>query len=772
VNTKTLRQQPSFAASHAGIFLAGGLLAFAALAAYHNCFSVPFIYDDTTAIPGNPSLRHLWPIGPVLSPPAHLTTSGRPIVNLSLAVNYALSGTDVWSYHAFNLAVHILAGLTLFGLVRRTLLRPYFAKPPKGTQGYGGQALASRLAARKSQISDLRSEISGATIPAFIVALIWTLHPLQTESVTYTVQRAESLMGLFYLLTLYCFIRGASRSGFTPDIRLRQGYGEQVSGINPDLQIARGKGAGPSNSQPSTLSSQLPVLRSPKPVERSGGGWFSASVLFCLLGAATKEVMVSAPLIVMLYDRTFVAGSFRDAWRKRWRLYLGLAASWLLLGFLVASTGGSRDGSAGFSSGLPWWAYALTQLEAIVHYIRLSFWPHPLVFDYGTAVVKQAADVIPSAFIVAALAAGTVVALWRRPAIGFAGVWFFAILAPSSSIVPVVTETMAEQRMYLPLAAVVVLVVLGICAWAGRLGACALLALAVLLGFLTFQRNEDYQSVVSIWSDTVAKRPENFGAHNALGNALFDLGRKTEAVQQYNESLQLVPTDPRAHEDLASALLNLDHAQEAVGQFHEALRLAPGQPNSCDGYGLALVKLGQVSKAIGEYQEALRIDPDYVEAHNNLGVAFGQTGRIPEAIAQFEEALRLNPDYAEAHNDLGYAFSQTGRLEQARAQFAAALQIDPDFAEAHNNLALVLDQLGRTTEAIAQYEEVLRLEPGYAEAHYNLGNALASLGRVPEAIAQLQEALRLKPDHAPARDKLAQLQARQPGPAPVQPNPP
>ncbi len=630
------------------------------------------------------------------------------MVNLSFAINYAFGETRVWGYHAFNLAVHILAGLTLFGLVRRTLLRPI---------------LRERFGA-------------SATLLALTVAAIWMLHPLQTESVTYTVQRAESLMGLFYLLTVYCFIRGSENRDEEAGNRTPKAGGQNPETIR-------------------TLSSGLSPL-----VSRL---WLPASVFFCFLGMATKEVMVSAPVMAMLYDRTFMAGSFREAWRKHRHLYLGLAASWLLLGYLVASTGGNRNGSAGFDSGMSWWMYARIQLEAIVHYLWLSLWPHPLVFDYGTAVVKQATKVIPYALVIIAMATGTVVALRRWPAIGFSGVWFFAILAPSSSVVPVVTETMAEQRMYLPLAAVIALLALGIYAWAGRFGTFVLLAFAVLLGFFTLRRNEDYGSAVSIWSDTVSKCPENFGAHNSLGNALFDAGRKTEAVQQYRESMRLKPTDPNSHHDLAAALLNMDQAQEAVRQFHETLWLNPGQSNACDGYGLALIKLGQVAKAIEEYKEALRLNPDYAEAHNNLGVAFGQTGQMPEAIAQFKEALRLNPNYAEAYNDLGYAYRQTGLLEAALAQFQLALQSNPDFDEARNNLALLLDKLGRTTEAIEQYKAVLRLDPSdpsYAEVHYNLGNALASLGQVPEAIEQFQAALRLKPDHAQALEKLTQLQAR------------
>ncbi|MDE3084770.1 MAG: hypothetical protein KGJ37_06085, partial [Verrucomicrobiota bacterium] len=421
------------------VIVAGGGIALAALAAYHNSFSGPFVFDDGGSIIENRTIRHLWS---ALSPPPNETVSGRPVLNLSLAFNYALSGTKVWSYLALNLAIHILAGLTLFGLVRRTLLK----------------------------VQSSRFNVQGsATGVAFCVALLWTLHPLQTEAVDYVVQRAESLMGLFYLLTLYCFVRFADR-------RETEGRSDLTSGF-----------------------------------------WFLSSVFCCLLGMATKEVMVSAPLMVLLYDRTFVAGSFREAWRRRRRFYLALAGTWLLLGYLVLSTGGNRGGTIGFDVGVAWWVYGLTQFRAIAHYLWLSLWPHPLVFEYGTYWVKHASEVVPYAMMVVLLAVGTVMALKRRPVLGFLGAWFFAILAPTS-LVPGTTQMIVEHRMYLPLAAVLVLFVTAIYALAGRRSVVIFLILSVGLGWATSRRNENYRSELALWGDTVAKQPDNARARNNYGD--------------------------------------------------------------------------------------------------------------------------------------------------------------------------------------------------------------------------------------------------------------
>jgi tetratricopeptide (TPR) repeat protein len=625
--------------------LAGGaVLAAGAIAVYCQTFSVPLIFDDRTAIAGNLTIRH-W--STALWPPPGTTASGRPMLNLSLAINHAISGTAVWSYHALNLVIHILAGLTLFGIVRRTLVR--------------------RTGAAASFI-------------AFSSALLWTLHPLQTESVTYIVQRAESLMGLFYLLTVYCFIRG--------------------------ICAERADAGGP-------------------PAGRASWVWYALSIAACLLGMATKEVMVSAPLIVLLYDRIFVAGSFREAWRRRWKLHVALAATWLLLGGLVASTGWNRGGASGFDVGITPWAYWLTQFEAVTRYLWLSVWPHPLVFEYGASWVNHPTEVARYALVVMVLAVLVLVALWRRPALGFLGAWFFVILAPSS-VIPGRIQMIVEHRMYLPLAAVMTLAAMGIHAAARRQSWAVLAMLALALGLLTVRRNEDYRSELAIWSDTVAKRPNNERAHTNLGVALSRIpGRLDDAIAQYEEALRLQPDSAEAHTNLGVAW------SQMPGRFHDA---------------------------IAQYEEALRLQPDSAEAHTNLGVALSQMpGRLNDAIGQFEEALRLQPDSAEAHDNLGVAWAQMpGRLNDAIGQFEEALRLQPDDAGAHYNMGLALTQMpGRLNDAIAQFEATLRLQPDDPNGWHNLGASWLHAGNLPAAAAAFREELRLKPDDPAARQALA-----------------
>jgi tetratricopeptide (TPR) repeat protein len=628
------------------------LLIVAGLTAYWNSFDGAFVFDDDYRIVDNPQIRRLWPLGDLLA------RSARPVIDVSLAVNYAFDGLNVRGFHAVNLAIHILAGLALYGVVRRMLE-------------------STRLRARYGQSAPW---LAGAA------ALIWLVHPLQTESVTYIIQRAESLMGLFYLLMLYFGIRGfdSSRSLW----------------------------------------------------------WFVAAIGVSALGMATKEVMVSAPIMMLLYDRLFVATSFREIARRRWGFYAGLVATWALILVLLATSKVSE--STGATAGLQPWRYLVTQLGVIVHYLRLSFWPSPLVLDYTWKLPQTVLDVTPSAIVVLALAGGTVLSFRRWPLVGFWGAWFFLVLAPTSSILPI-ADLAFEHRMYLPLAAVVVLVVVGaheaIGLLTARLGApdglrrgveiVLALVVVLLLGATTVRRNEDYRSDVAIWTDTVTKRPDNARAQNNLGNAPLKRGRTEEAATHFAEAVRLHPGFPVARRNLGLVLLHLGRNKEAIAQSSEAIRLDPGSWDAHHELGVVLYREGQVDEAITQYTEALRLRPAFPEAHHSLGLALNKQGKTDLAMAQFAEAVRLKPDYADAHNNLGALLDKRGQTKEAIAHFTEAVRLKPDYAQAHNNLGAALFRERQFKEAAVHFAEALRLKPDWAEAQANLRAAEAAQGKRP-----------------------------------------
>ena len=657
--------------------IAAGLLVLAALAAYHNSFSGPFVYDDIAAIKENPTIVDLSNLSAVLTPPndSGITVNGRPMVNLSLALNYALGGTEVAGYHLVNLVIHVLAALALFGALRRTFelprLRPRFGAPD-------------------------------TALPlAFCIALLWTVHPLQTESVTYVVQRAESLVGLFYLVTFYCFLR--------------------------------------------SVSSDRPAL------------WQALAVLACFCGMTTKEVMASAPLLVLLLDRAAVSGTFRSAWQRHRRLYLGLAATWLPLAWLVAGTG-NRGGTAGLGAGgISSWDYALTSALGLGKYLKLTFWPHPLVFDYGTAIEKDLLPVLPQGLLIVGLVIATGYALKRHPLLGFLGLWFFAILGPSSSFIPIATEPLAEHRMYLPLASVLTVVVIGVWSVIGRRSFILWVILAAGAGWLTVRRNVDYQSEMSLWRDTVNKYPSSARAHNNVGEILYRQEKFEEAIACFREAVRLLPNYIDALNNLGNSLSEQHQPAEALDPIGRALRFKPGHAASHNNYGNALYKLGRKDEAVAHYRDSVRFKPTFADAHNNLGVVLAEQGHVAEAILHYEEALRLKRDYVDAHYNYGNALNQSGRTAEAMTQFAETLRLKPTHAEANNNLGSILYQQGKLEAAKARYEAAVRLKRDYPDAENNLGVALFQSGRLTEALPHFESALKLKPDYTAARENLAEV---------------
>ncbi len=732
----TPSEPPSFWNSGRGSAFSVVLLITAIGAVYSHTLRVPFLLDDMDSIGSNASIRSF---ATALFPPGDsgITVSGRPLLNLSLAVNHALHGTRLEGYHLANMAIHAAAALTLFGLVRRTLRLPLFA------EGAGRHA----------------------TPLALVIAGLWALHPLQTESVTYVIQRAESLVGLFYLLTLYAFVRGTGEPG-----RI----------------------------------------------------WSALAIASCLSGMATKEVMASAPLVVLLYDRTFVSGTFRESWRRHRRLHLCLGSAWLLLGFLVLASG-SRGASVGYTS-ITAMDYALTQAYALVQYLKLSFWPACLVFDYGATVEKRPLVLLACMAVVLPLAALSMVALRRKPVAGFIGSTFFLILAPTTSFVPVATQTMAEHRMYLPLAALVVAVAAFIYKARPWLAFTAGPVLAVALGFATWQRNITYGTAEAIWADTVRKAPDNVRALNNLAVIHLENNHADKAIPLLRDAVGLVPGFAMARCNLGRALIRqfLDEsgrgrlaadmtegadfgkppteateaslssrAQEGLACLEKAVELEPLNARFHAHLGNALLSLNRPEAALAKLQHAISLDPQSRDTHFDLANILSRLDRNEEAAAHYRTALELDPDEPEAITNFGALLRRMGMLRESVEMLRKAVRLAPQSPRTHSNLGVSLLESGASEEGIKELREALRLHPGLPQALYNLSNALAETGQTEEAILHLEtllavtkptaelvsnlgvlharagnnlraveeteRALRIDPDYAPARENLEKL---------------
>jgi len=605
-----------------------------------------FVFDDWSRIVHAPEIHSLGQPGQLLA------GTSRPILKLSLALNYAVGGEEVLGYHLVNLAIHLLAGLALFGVVQRTL---------------GSERL--------------RADV-GAAAPwlAAAVSLLWLLHPLQTQAVTYVVQRGEALMGLCALATLYLSIR--------------------------------------------SFQGRHPLF------------WGGLAVATCAIGMGTKEVMVVVPVLVLLHDRAFQSGSIGRALREHRWLHVALAATWLVPFVWIGSETLFRGEFARPELPTPSpLAYALTQPAIVLHYLRLAFWPSPLVFDYQWPPATAVGEILPSLLVIGAALMASAWLLWRNTGLGFLAASFFILLAPSSSFVPI-QDLAVEHRMYLPLAAVItVVVMLGYRAlepvgparpW---LGAALVGLAATALGLATVDRNRDYRDELTLWQDVVEAAPGNARALYNLATLLRQRGEDEAAIAAFRRCLELAPEHAKAHYNLANALKERGELDAAIEHYGRNLAQLPDHAAAHVNLGNALWTRGDKREAVEHYRRALALDPDYPGAHYNLGVALEGLGEIDAAIAAYQEAVRLRPRSAASHNNLGNALMAQHRVDEAILHYQQANVVDSSNARGRYNLGLALETKGEREAAEWYYRLALELDPDHAKARERLEAAGAQESR-------------------------------------------
>ncbi len=637
---------PRLAATTAQLAARAAIIILAGVLVYANSLSGPFFFDDRASIVENGAIRSL---ETVRLERRNSPLAGRPVVGYSLAINYQLDGLDVTGYHIVNIALHIACALLLFAIARRTLSSKQLQ------ERYGPASL------------DLATGI----------ALLWVVHPLNSEVVNYITQRTESLMALCYLGTLYAAIRSAASRGLV---------------------------------------------------------WPAIAVVSCAFGMASKETMVTAPLIVALYDRVFLFDSFGEALAKRWKLYGALATTWLLLAYLII--GGPRSSSAGFSAGIDSWTYLKNQARLIARYLRLTVWPAGLVVQYGPPEPLAIRQIWPHGIGVLALLVLAGIAFLFQPAAGFLGAWFFITLAPASSVIPIATEVGAERRMYLPLMALTALLVISIFRWGrervpAKAGMMVLVAIAAVLGATTIARNRVYRSPLELAQTSLAQWPSD-AAHGAVGSELQMLHRDSEALPELRLGAR---TDPRAMYNLGVALVNLKQFNEAIQALEPLIARFPLReevPWARRLRGQAYIMLRQWSPALTELRMTLSMTPRDEEARRLLGYAY------------FSQGVEL---------------VNQQNFRDASQSFRSALEYDPQNTSLRYNLAAAMIDSGDVAGGIAEARAVVERDPTHADSYDLIGRALAIQGKLEEAVESLRQAVRLKPDDPGIRDDLARVQA-------------
>jgi len=684
--------------------LIAGILVLTA-AAYAPVVSAPFVLDDFANIVDNPWLPR---VGSAL--PRFFSTLGmqpnpsRPLAYLSFALNFILFGPGPTSFHLVNIAIHLLAASTLYALLH-ILLHSFGARLTPAAQ-------------------------PSLKIFALALTALWALHPVQTEAVSYAVQRMTSLAGLFYLLALLAYVHART----TPR------RGRRVTAL-VGLVLA-GIGAGLTKETSLTLPVFLLALEYfffYQPRQPGGRAWPLGLIGLIAVFAAAGALGLGP------------------------RAYLSITHGYALRNFTLAER-------------------LLTETRVIFYYLFLSWIPAPslqrLLYAFPLShglfnPVSTGAAVLLLAGGVWALAPGLV----RRRLRALLMLWFLGQLALESSVVPL--ELAYEHRLYLPvLAPLAGLAYLALVPGRSqRARVCLLLGLILLFGADTYLRNRTWSDPLRLWRDSVAKSPDeprawaNLGKiyrnRKELGPALWayqqaervdpkntdvllnlsglysQLNLDDRALEAAERAVALKPQNPQVLLAMGEAASEAGQAQAALTWFLRAREISPADPQVLEKLGNQYLDLDQPEPARALFEKIRELDPDWPGAFLLLGNSYFSQGRFREAEAAYQEELRRRPDSAEALNNLGMAWLRQGRPGEAAGAFQAAANLAPEMGLYQGNLCEAEADLGRLDAAIVACRQAVAREPSLTFAWKKLGTLYLRQGRWPEARAALEQAQKL-----------------------------
>lgn len=658
---------------------------------YSNILRAPFLFDDLPHIPNNPNIKitslHVQDLVDVGT---KSRLSNRPIAYITFALNYYFGGYNPFGYHLVNIIIHLITGLILFFLIRETIER--------------SGKVSSRL---------LVTEDTNASYIAFAAVLIWLAHPLHTQSVTYTVQRMNSMAAMFYLLAMLCYVRA-----------------------------------------------------------RLGEGWrkyalYASCVVSGALAVGSKEIAATLPVFIFLYEWYFFRDLDRD-WLKRQVLPLAGVVFVFAIVALVYVGGdpvasilrayNTRDFTIG--------QRVLTEFRVVMLYISLLFFPYPgrLNLDYDFPIshtLLSPATTLLSILGVVFLVVFAVYMAKKDRIVSFAILWFLGNLAMESSVIGL--ELVYEHRTYLPSMFVVLAAVLLVhryvrARWVGYAVLCAV----VLAGSLwTYQRNNVWKDEVSFWQDNVTKSPHKARPRANLGNALAKIKRYSEAIAQYQESIKIDPNNWVVYNNLGKAFTENGQIREAFEQFSKGLEMK--KENDLETRALyfniakAYEKISDSDQAMNNYGLALKVDPNYVEAHLDLGILLAKNGKYASAIQHFNYALYLDPRMQLVHNNIGNTHMAMGNIDLAVNEYMSEIKTNPAYADSYNNLGIAYYKQGKIAEAISQFKKAVELNENYSKAKNNLIQAQAKKREIDSSIKRLNESIRQDPNNYELHFRLAQV---------------
>lgn len=664
------------------------LIALTTLLCYSNSFAVPFVFDDIVNIVNNPSIRNISNFFKPLQPSDFehdfilKGTVTRFIGYLSFALNYELHGLEVWGYHAFNLLIHIVSAVGVYCLVILLM---------QSQSGFSQQ--------------DKR-------LVAIFTALLFACHPIQTQAVTYIVQRFASLASMFYVLAVVFYLLYRQRHALT---------------------------------------------------------FYLLSLLCTVSAMKTKEIAFTLPFMLVAVEYIFCEGSFK----RRIIMLLPFLASVLIIPLSIIDTSDSITQSLAEASqlekGISRLDYLLTQFSVIVKYLQLLILPIGQNLDHDHPVLKSLSDVWLYLLLLTCLGAMAVIALFKGirqknlsyTLMGFGIIWFFVTLSIESSIIPI-TDVMFEHRLYLPSVGFFLSVVVGLHAICSRYSvqikylAICLSMVVVILAILTYNRNTIWQSRESIWADAAAKSPNKARTLVNYGVALLDKGSFSEARDVFERATRLQSNYARAWGNLSSAYLGLKDYENARIAASKAILFFNKEPDFHFNLAISLIGLSRHKEAVDAFITALKLKPTYVNALMPLASTLIH---LPddEALQYHNEAYKLNPQYAKELNKICIAYYKQGSFKKAKGCYLTVISLDDQYPAVHYNLGLLHLDEGRYNDAIREFSKALSIDPNIAIAYLDLGTAYQKLGNTKQACEAYSKALTLDNNNQEAKEAARNL---------------
>lgn len=637
---------------------------------YWNSFDVPFQFDDLPYITKNLNIRDITNIPAIWNSLSH---PSRFITFYTFAVNYHFGAYDVFGYHVLNLLIHVVCGILIFIYLRQLLLTP------------------------RMKSADI---IQYKLLFPFTVAALFLAHPVQTQAVTYIVQRFASLATLFYLLTHVSYVQA------------------RLTGNN---------------------------------------GYYCLTIASMLLGMFTKQITFTLPITLILVEYCFFSYAFRlhdFIHRYKYQLLIGFLFLFIIpaiFGFNVDKVLGMQVSSGNYEGDvITSRKYFLTQLRVIPTYLKLLLWPSKQSLDYQFPLSQSLFELkTMSGFVfLTALFIFGIYQLRKHVLVGFGILWFFITLSVESSIIPI-HHVIYEHRCYLPsfgfflVAAYVLIIIIKKI----PIKVCTIVILITLLSVLTIKRNMVWQDKIALWQDALQTAPGQFKVHDNLGYEYWQAEDFAKALTHFNRAIEINPGYPTVYNNRGGMYFDQGMRDLAIEDFEYALRLNPRYADALYNLGKVYYEEKDLERALTYYTQAIAANRRYAEAYNNRGNIYGELERFEEALNDFNQALKYDDRQAHTYYHRAFTLKKLGDVDAAIKDYSKAIALNPEYAEAYNNRGNIYKERDMLAEALFDYTQAVKYDNELGKAYYSQAMIYKERMDLDQAYAGFSRFIELNPEN-------------------------